>query len=487
VCPLGCVVPAALVVGARVGDTHDVARRAGARDEVVLVLDPLEVHDADLARVRDDGAAVQGGGGPSFGRRIFGRAARHRPHTHDHEDQSEKSPHVGMMDFFSSRSSSYASRVRRRAGIALLLYELMVACGGRGGRSSSPRALVVSAPAASAPALPPATPAPEPECPRGPIATFGYTLDELALPDATTAKAIAVRGGRVWILTPDTLMEHDGKRVVRETALCVGEMAADRTRRTPPTSAPAPLPGYRYVTADERGALALGTSGVGMLVSRVDLDGQLHCRRSTGIYPASPVSEDGVWLARTKTGVEIQDETGWRSAEASIEHDAIPHGVAGRRHAFAHSLRPRGPRTVYEFDGVFWSPRWGLPRDFSYTWMSTQGVVFAHSLPRPALHGNRAREAPTCEVVVRIAGRSVVRSALPMGFRPNAIVGREETDLWFAGGENVLHWDGKLWRQATPPLRAADGVVDEEGAFWFVGARSATGWPHPALYRVRRK
>ncbi|MCK6538053.1 MAG: hypothetical protein L6Q84_34195 [Polyangiaceae bacterium] len=74
-----------------------------------------------------------------------------------------------------------------------------------------------------------------------------------------------------------------------------------------------------------------------------------------------------------------------------------------------------------------------------------------------------------------------------MEFRPNAIVGRHETDLWFTGNQSTYHWDGTTWSEPAPPIQAQGGVVDEEGSFWFVGARSATGWPHPALYRVRRK
>ncbi|MFO0564414.1 MAG: hypothetical protein U0263_02070 [Polyangiaceae bacterium] len=77
--------------------------------------------------------------------------------------------------------------------------------------------------------------------------------------------------------------------------------------------------------------------------------------------------------------------------------------------------------------------------------------------------------------------------SLPSEFRADAIVGRDETDLWVTGRSNVLHWDGTTWREAAPPLPASGGVVDEDGAFWFVGPRSTTGWPHVALYRVRRK
>jgi hypothetical protein len=220
-----------------------------------------------------------------------------------------------------------------------------------------------------------------------------------------------------------------------------------------------------------------------MLVSRVDTDGQLRCRKGAGIYPASPISEDGVWLARTQTGAEVQDELGWRSKALVLGADAIVYGVARRGHALLHVM---STWRVHELVEDSWRAT-GLPRMFLYDWMSDRGVVFARSIPTISTLVGGSPTGPPCELVARIAGGDTRFIPLPDEFRPNAIVGREETDLWFAGGENVLHWDGKFWRQATPPLRAADGVVDEEGAFWFVGARSATGWPHPALYRVRRK
>ena len=378
------------------------------------------------------------------------------------------------------------SRVRTNVLLCVVCAQ-MVACRVREPNPGAPRTMVMTA--AAQPSVAPSNTPPEarPECPQGPIASFGYTFDELPLPDATVVKAIAVRGGRAWVLTNDTVMEHDGKRVIRETALCGGELKeASRGEGSLPVG-PFAIAGYAYIAADDGGALAIGSNGPRMLVSRVASDGQLHCRDNPGVYPASPISDDGVWLARTKSGLELQDESGWRSVELALEPDAVTHGVAGRRRALVGSFRLRVPRAVYEFDGASWSPRWDLPRDFAYAWISADGVVLAFSLQRPVLHAGRADGGQECELVARIAGHSVAFAALPTELHPTAIVGRHETDLWFTGRSNVFHWDGTTWRQASPPLRAAHGVVDEDGAFWFVGPRSTTGWPHPALFRVRRK
>lgn len=331
-----------------------------------------------------------------------------------------------------------------------------------------------------------------PECPRGPIARFGYTLDEFALPDATSVKAIAVRAGRAWILTRDTLMEHDGIQVFRETALCGGELKESSVAGRMPALDPAPIAAYSYLAADEKGALAVGTNGARVLVSRVSPDGQLHCRESSGIYPASPIAEDGVWLVRTRTGMELQDESGWRSAAVQLAPDAMVHGVAQRGYALVHALRLKAPWTVYRFEGRAWHPT-QLPVMFSYMWVSEHGLVLANSMPavsdmvgRPAGPTGRS-----CEVLARIErGGTIQYVGLPTEFRPNAIVGRMETDLWLTGLTgpwSTYHWDGKIWREAAPPIQTQGGVVDEDGAFWFVGARSSTGWPNAALYRLRRK
>lgn len=271
-------------------------------------------------------------------------------------------------------------------------------------------------------------------------------------------------------------MQHDGKRVFRQIALCGGE------------SKQGVRGGYNFVAADDRGALAVGSTGTRLLVSRVDQDGQLHCPDSEGTYPASAISEDGVWLVRTKTGAELRDESGWRSAEVELQPDAVLHGVARRGFALAHSLRFKAPWTVYRFEGGSWRPT-QLPVMFSYAWLSDQGVVFATSVPQVSDMVRRPAGATgePCEMVARIEGGTIRYMSLPAEFLPNAIVGRRETDLWVPGHTNVLHWDGATWRQAAPRLEASGGVVDDEGAFWFVGARTITGWPHAALFRVRRK
>lgn len=270
-------------------------------------------------------------------------------------------------------------------------------------------------------------------------------------------------------------MEHDGKRIVRETALCGGENKGGARG------------GYGFIAADDRGVLAVGSTGTRLLVSRVDSDGQVHCPEIAGIYPASPIAEDGVWLARTGTGVEVQDETGRKSTAVELPPDAVVHGVARRGHALVHSLRPKAPWEVYWLEGRSWHAT-QLPVMFSYTWMSDQGVVFATSIPTISDMVTRraAREGAPCELLARVERQTVTYIPLPPGFRPRGIAGRTETDLWLPGGEDVLHWDGTTWRQAAPSLGAAGGVVDEDGAFWFVGAGSS-GAQHSSLYRVRRK
>ena len=56
----------------------------------------------------------------------------------------------------------------------------------------------------------------------GPRSPFEYDCEEFPLPENREVRAIAVRAGRIWILTPDTLMEHDGERVFRDVALWYG-------------------------------------------------------------------------------------------------------------------------------------------------------------------------------------------------------------------------------------------------------------------------
>lgn len=292
----------------------------------------------------------------------------------------------------------------------------------------------------------------------------------MSLPDGTNTRAIAVRGARIWVLTPDTLLEHDGTRVFRATSLCGGENKHGERL------------GYWHVAADERGALALGSSGSHMLVSRVDSDGQLRCPDNAALHPASEISPDGVWLARTRTGLELQDDLGWRGAGVRLEPEAIVQGVANRHFAVARVFRRRLPWTMRVFNGDSWSPS-SLPAHLAYRWMSDSGVLFAHSVPPIVLGIHTGRP---CELVARVEVQTTTYIPLPPEFRPRGIVGRSETDLWFPGGENVLHWDGTTWRQAAPPLEASSGFVDEAGAFWFVGARSS-GAQHSSLYRVRRK
>ncbi|MBK7583613.1 MAG: hypothetical protein IPI67_25895 [Myxococcales bacterium] len=178
----------------------------------------------------------------------------------------------------------------------------------------------------------------------------------------------------------------------------------------------------------------------------------------------------------------MQDESGWRSEAVELERDAIVSGIARRSHALLTVMRPK-TWSVHAFNGRSWR-RTLLPAGFLHAWMSKFGIVLGYSIPPIVLGVNTS--AP-CELVARIENQSTTYIPLPIEFRPNAIVGLRESDLWFTGHRTTFHWDGVTWREAAPELGSVGAVVDEDGALWFVGARSATGWPHTALYRVRRK
>ena len=158
---------------------------------------------------------------------------------------------------------------------------------------------------------------------------------------------MAYASGRLFIVTHQEMLIHDGERVLHRVKLCENAVAR---LEIPTPQGKRGIFFYETVYADSQGAIAFGSNDRGNpVLAKVTPDGKLSCETRLGERLLAEPHADalGIWQVERKGRVEL------RTARGAVL-PALPRGVPAKAKVFA----PSKNAVWLETPGHWAKPRW---------------------------------------------------------------------------------------------------------------------------------